>query len=109
MGISWSNPEILSCILLLCLGDISAPILSIVDSAGRLPFWFLWKLGNGFNSIANRQKMYEADCLLTDNLHSVDWTELAQIFPQFFLCNIFRQVSQVDISRGTRLLYSQCH
>jgi len=106
MSITRSNTKILCCILLLCLGDICATILSIVDFARCLPLCLLRKLGNSLDGITDGQEVNKANCLFTDNLDSVNRTELAQILTQLFFSNVFRQITEVDVARCTRLLHS---
>ena len=98
MSITRSNTQVLRSILLLSLGDISASILAVVDTARCLPFGFLRKLSNGLDGIADGQEMHESNCLLANDLDGVNRAEFAKILTQLILGNILRQVAKVDVS-----------
>lgn len=93
-----SNAQVLRRILLLRLRDVSASILSVVDTPRGLPLGLLGELGNRLNGIADRQEVNKANCLLTHDLDSVNRTEFAEVLAQLLLGHILRQVAQVHIA-----------
>lgn len=104
VGVPGGNAEVLRGVLLLRLGDISTTILSVVHSSRCLPLCLLRKLRDGLDGIGDRQEVDEGNVLLTDDLDSIDGTELAKVLPKLLLSDLLRQVAEVYIPRGTRLL-----
>lgn len=102
--VSRGNAKVLSSILLLCLRDICTAILAVIDTPRSLPLGLLRKLCNSLDSVTDRQEVNKTNRLLAYDLDSVDETELAEILTELVLGHIFRQIAQVDIAGGTRLL-----
>lgn len=109
VGITRGNAEVLGRVLLLCLGDISAAILSIVHAPRSLPLGLLRKLGDCLDGIGDRQEVNKGNVLFADNLNRVNSTKLSKILPDLLIRDVFGQVAQVDISRSARLLNSKSH
>lgn len=107
VSISGVDTEVLRGVLLLRLGDVSASVLAVVDSARRLPLGLLGQLLNGLHGVSNRQEVDKGNVLLPDDLDRVNGTELSKILAQLLVANLFGEVTQIDISRGARLLNSQ--
>src|SRR5947208_2330938 len=57
VGITGRDSQILRCILLLRLRNVSTAIFPVVDTLGRLPLGFLWQLGHSLDGIGDRQEM----------------------------------------------------
>ena len=107
VSVSRGNAKVLGSILLLCLRDVCAAILAVVDAPRSLPLRLLGKLCNSFDGVTDGQEVDETNRLLAHNLDCVNETKLAQIFAELFLGHILRQVAQVHIAGGTRLLHSK--
>lgn len=93
--------------MLLCLGNVGAAVLAVVDATRSLPLGLLRELRDGLDGIGDREVVDKGDVLLTDDLDGVNGAKLAQILTEFLIGHLLGQVTQVHISRGTRLLDSQ--
>lgn len=107
MGITGRNTEVLSRVLLLCLGNVSAAVLAIVHAPRGLPLDLLRKLRNCLDGIGDREEVNKGDVLLTDNLDRIDGTKLSKILPDLLIADVFRQVAEVHVSRSAGLLNSE--
>ena len=98
------DTKVLSSVLLLCLGNICATILTVVNTTRGLPLGLLGKLGNSLDGISNRQEVNESNSLLSNNLDGVDGTILGQILSELVFRNFLRQVTKIDVAGRARLL-----
>lgn len=107
VSVAGSNAEILCGILLLCLGNVSASVLAVVNTARSLPLGLLGKLCDGLDGVGNGEIVDESNAFFSDNLDSVNRTKLAQVVANLLLGDLLRQVTKVDVAGSARLLDSE--